>query len=244
MAAVSIPRFFGAVAAGASSVTLGDDEAHHLRHVLRLAAGAEVQVFDGQGHAWSGTVAEATKRAVTIAIDREVPAVREPPVRVTLCVGWLKGDQMDAVVRDATMLGVSEIVPMATAHVAVPKTAMRSDGLTDRWQRVAVASARQCGRAVVPAIGALTTFDRAIGESADSGRIICIEPPFATSSALPPAPPPSARLLIGPEGGWSPDEIAAATRAGVSCLSLGPRTLRAETAPVVALTTLWNRWGW
>jgi 16S rRNA (uracil1498-N3)-methyltransferase len=170
----------------------------------------------------------------------------EPPVRVSLAVALLKGDQMDTVVREATMLGVYEIVPVASTHVAVPAAARRAPAALERWHRVAVASAKQCGRAVVPAIAPVTPFDRVIGPKDGRPVLMCVEPARAAGppAAVSGAAPVDAVVLVGPEGGWTDDEIAQAVYCGVKFMHLGPRTLRAETAPTVALTALWSAWGW
>lgn len=240
----SVHRFFApALDPGATAVTLPEDDAHHLKHVLRLSAGADVGIFNGRGGEWVGRVASVTKNAVTVSGLRAVAAIAEPPVRVTLAVGVLKGDQMDAVVRDATMLGAAAIVPMTSDHVVVPaRTGLsRAHG---RWQRVAVASARQCGRAFVPAVAPLAPFDDLIGDAAHELKVMCVEPARAGGGLPLEAPPASALLLVGPEGGWSARELERAAAHGAKLIHLGPRTLRAETAPVVALSALWMAWGW
>ena len=221
---------------------LPEAEAHHLTRVLRLVAGDEVTVFDGRGHEWRGRVAAAGRSGVTIDLDGPVTPVAEPPVRVTLAIGLLKGDQMDAVVRDATMLGVHAIVPVVSAHVAIDKRGRRADAI-DRWTRVAVASAKQCGRAVVPAIAPVTAFDDVVGRP-DAGQLLmCIEKDVGCLFTENVKRHPTS-LLVGPEGGWTDQEIERAVTAGAQLLHFGPRTLRAETAPIVALTALWTTWGW
>lgn len=244
---MSPPRFLApTLEPGASSVTLPRDEAHHLRHVLRLGAGADVRVFDGAGREWAGRVAAAGKPGVVIEIAGALAPLAEPPVHVTLCAGLLKGDQMDAVVRDATMLGVAAIVPMSSAHVSVPRQAWRAGAVVTRWQRIAEASARQCGRAVVPVVAPVTPFEAAVAGAGTDVMVMCVEPALAVETAARDwtVPPARARLLVGPEGGWSTAEVEDAGRRGARPLALGPRTLRAETAPVVALSVLWTRWGW
>src|SRR5262245_11987308 len=116
--AVMTPRVHAPVPPAATSIELPEDDAHHLRHVLRLATGADVRVFDGAGHEWAGRVVLARSKVVVEGLKPVAP-VAEPRVRLTLCVGLLKGDQMDTVVRDATAMGVSSIVPVITAHVAL-----------------------------------------------------------------------------------------------------------------------------
>jgi 16S rRNA (uracil1498-N3)-methyltransferase len=244
---MSLPRFFASDAReGVSRVTLMRDEAHHLAHVLRLAAGDAVRVFNGAGGEWSATVATVARRFVELALIEALPPVPEPPVRVTLAIGVLKGDQMDTVVRDATALGVSAVVPFTSTHVTVPSRAWASGAAVDRWRRIAIASAKQCGRAVVPTMAPVAPFAQLLDSNRDELLVMCVEPALADARAseLPLNRPTSALALIGPEGGWSPDEVDAATAAGARFVHLGPRTLRAEIVPAVLLSSLWTTWGW
>lgn len=220
-------------------VILPPEEAHHIAHVLRLEVGDPLIVFDGAGHEWDARIVAVSKHEVVAAIEQGRTPVREPATRVTLAVGLLKGSAMDEVVRDATALGVAAIVPMVTAHCAIPKRA-RSDDAIQRWERIAVASAKQCGRAMLPSFSAVTPFMDVVRIPADL-RLICLEPVFPGTGpdVIPATEPYSALLLVGPEGGWSLGEVAAARLAGFQGLQLGPLTLRAELAPTVALSQLW-----
>ena len=139
-------------AAGAEppSVLVTGDEAHHLTHVLRLSAGDDVAVFDGQGHEWLGRITSAVRSGVTIDLEHERTPVAEPSVHLTLAVAVLKGTQLDDVVRDATMLGASAIVPFVSAHVAVLRASLEEplDGpLAPRRERLrqAVRPGRRAG---------------------------------------------------------------------------------------------------
>lgn len=201
-------------------------------------------LFDGRGHEWLGRVA-GTGRNVVVDVVAPRAAAAEPPVPVTLALAVLKGDQMDHAIRDATMMGAAAIVPFVSAHVAVAERAWRSRSL-ERWERVAVASAKQCARAVVPVIRPVARFDELLAGSQDGLRLLTVEPSRAAGAVLSaPLPlPGQALVFVGPEGGWSEDEIALATRQGCHMLSLGPRVLRAEAAPVVVLSVLWTWWGW
>jgi 16S rRNA (uracil1498-N3)-methyltransferase len=246
---MSRPRFFAPLAQlDGAPVGLPADEAHHLRHVLRLAVGAEVDVFDGRGHEWRARVVAADKRDVQVALEEPRTAIPEPPVSVTLGIGLLKGDQMDAVVRDATMLGASAIAPFVSDHVAVPSRSR--DGAIERWQRVAIASAKQCARAVVPDIRAVCSLDALLDDSAGHAVVAAVEPRADVSAsalwrfgAEGPVPP-RALVMVGPEGGWAASEIDRLVARGARLIQLGPRTLRAETAPTVVLSVLWTVWGW
>lgn len=251
---MAVPRLYvPSMSAGIERVALPKDEAHHVTRVLRLPTGAAVRIFDGKGREWSGRLDTGPKRGESgVIVEDEARPVPEPAVRVTLAIGVLKGDQMDAVVRDATALGVVAIAPMETAHVTVPPRAWQSGAAVERWQRVAVAAAKQCGRAVVPAVRPVSTLADVL--SAGAGTMwLCAEPEksrsgFSSSekesrSGFTDAGA-SALVLVGPEGGWAEQEVQLALRAGAGLFNLGPRTLRAELAPIVALSSLWTKWGW
>lgn len=224
---------------------LPPEEAHHLVSVLRAGAGDEVIVFDGRGGEWDARVVAIGRRRAEIELLAPRRPVAEPAIVVTLAAGLLKGDAMNTVVRDATALGVAAIQPVASAHVAVPDRAWR-DRSVDRWRRVAISSAKQCGRATVPAIEDVSTWPAVLEAHAESLVVLGVEPAATTRSSTPGEPPTAGRVLlaVGPEGGWTPSELALARDRGARLLTLGPRTLRAEIAPTVALAALWTAWGW
>jgi 16S rRNA (uracil1498-N3)-methyltransferase len=224
-------------------VTLSPDEAHHLTRVLRARTGDAVVAFDGRGREWDARIEAIAADAVTLELLAARTPAAEPAVRLVLGVALLKGDQMDDVVRDATMMGVAAIVPVLSDHVAVPDQARRARS-HERWNRVAVASAKQCGRATVPELMPMTAFDAALAGTGCDVTVMCVEPAAAVQASVLPPRPASALVLVGPEGGWSAPEMARGGEQGACRLTLGPRTLRAEIAPVVAISALWTAWGW
>lgn len=240
------------VTEGAERLEVGGDEAHHLSRVVRVRVGETVGVFDGRGREWRAHVAEVTRQSVTLTLAGEVAPVTEPSVSVTLAIGVLKGDQMDSVIRDATVMGVSSIVPLATDHVAVPARAWRDEGASARWHRVAVSAAKQCQRAFVPTIAGVTPVGDVVSRQALEPRaglvLACVEPgasgAIVRSAWQTLVRPASVLLLVGPEGGWSAVEMEQLAAQGAHAVSLGPRTLRAELVPAVAMATLWSTWGW
>jgi 16S rRNA (uracil1498-N3)-methyltransferase len=234
-------------AVASDRVALPPDEAHHVARVLRLGAGAAVVVFDGRGREWDARIAAIDRRDVTVEIVAPRTPIAEPAVAVTLAIALLKGDQMTTVVRDATALGAAAIQPFVSSHVTVPERAWRERS-SERWQRVAVASAKQCGRAVVPVIHDVVTYADALARADGDLLVCCVEPALGITLGVErPIPRPAsgrAWLYIGPEGGWSADEIASMRERGATLAGLGPRTLRAEITPTVALSALWTQWGW
>ena len=236
---------------GDELVDLPEDEAHHLTRVLRLRAGDEVQVFDGRGREFRARVEQAARGAARIRILAPLEPAPEPRVRATLVQAALKGDHMNAVVRDATMMGVAAIQPVVTSRTQVSAAALRRARAVDRWRRTAVASVKQCRRAVVPEVHEPRTFEEYLKAASAEERLClmlvepgvnapCLRDP-ETLQRLP--RPMRADVIVGPEGGWDDTEVDAAVSAGCSLLTLGQRTLRAEAAPVVAIAVLQFVWG-
>ncbi len=232
---------------GDDSVALPRDEAEHLTRVLRLAVGDLVNVFDGRGREFSARVTSASRRDVRVAILERVQAAIESPVSLTLAQAVLKTDHMDDVVRDAVMLGVSAIQPLVTRRTETTVAALMKGARVDRWRRVALASVKQSGRAILPDVRMPLTFETFLGEPQAACTLMLVEPrseaPVHSMSVLrKEAPPADATILVGPEGGWTEAEWAAARERGVRLVSLGQRTLRADAVPVAALSVLQFLW--
>ena len=214
--------------------------------VLRLKPGASVAIFDGAGREWTGTVETAGRSGATVRLTAAAAPVAEPAVAVTIGVALQKGDRMDTIVAEATALGVAAVTPLRTAHVALPSRARESGAAISRWQRVAVAAAKQCGRVTVPAIRPMASLDEIVGQWSGGPILVSVEPgrawPGGAEGAGP--RPAQALVLVGPEGGWDEDELKRLAAAGARRVSLGPRTLRGDLAPAVLLSALWTSWGW
>ena len=226
-------------------VELPEDEAEHLVRVMRLGVGDQVDVFDGRGNLWRAEIVQIGKKsAVVRPLEPGTPA-RELGVRMSLVVSVLKGDKLDLVVRDAVMLGVTSVRPVVSERSEIGLAAMARGTRIARWQRIAVASAKQCGRAVVPEIYEAAPLDRYLSESRTATKVMCVEPSAALGPARPVQSIPKSAgidLLVGPEGGWAVSEVAAAHDSGAILMSLGNRTLRADAVPIVALTALLTTW--
>lgn len=226
-------------------VALTADEARHVGRVLRLGPGAIVSVFDGRGHEWEAEVADVARDRATLRLTRELQAAPETRIPIALAIAVLKGEKMDDVVRDAVMLGVVAIRPILTTRTEVSVTALARGRRAERWRRIAVASAKQCGRAVVPPIDEPMTLDEAVSTPASATRLVLVEPgasAISTRDLRDIDPPTAAQVLIGPEGGWTEDELRRCAEAGAVGLRLGGRTLRADAMPLVALTALLTAW--
>jgi 16S rRNA (uracil1498-N3)-methyltransferase len=241
------PRFHvpGATG-GAERVELPEDEAEHLVRVLRLGVGDQVEIFDGRGGLWRAEIVRAGKSGAAVRpLERGRPAP-ELGIALALVVSVLKGDKMDEVVRDAVMLGVTSIIPVISERSEISLSTMARGSRVARWQRIAVSSAKQCGRAVVPPIHEAAPLDWYLSEPRQAARVMCVEPSAALGDVLgvQSIPRPAAvDVIVGPEGGWTVPEVAAAHDSGAILMSLGGRTLRADAVPIVALTALLTIWG-
>jgi 16S rRNA (uracil1498-N3)-methyltransferase len=229
-------------------IQLPSEEAEHLARVLRLKSGASIRVFNGRGGEFEGVVESVTRDRVAVRVGAARAAASEPRVAVTLAQAVLKGDKMDEVVRDAVMMGVAAIQPVVTARSEVALATLERGRRRDRWQRIAISSAKQCGRAVVPHVLAPSAFSdvaAALAELTLPGpALMLVEPSAAAETATLgdlPAPSRETTLLIGPEGGWAAEEIdrGAAT---ARLVTLGSRTIRADAMALVALAALFANW--
>jgi 16S rRNA (uracil1498-N3)-methyltransferase len=244
----TVHRFFApALDPGDEFVALPKDEAEHLTRVLRLGVGDTVAIFDGRGGEFSARVVDARRRDVRVQLLTRIEPTPEPPVSLTLVQAVLKGDKMDDVVRDAVMLGVAAIQPIVTKRAEVTVAALMRGARVDRWRRVALASAKQSRRAVVPEIRTPLAFGDVMREPASPLRIMLVEPSASTDveplSALRREPAPlDAAVWVGPEGGWEASEWTAARAEGVRLMSFGRRTLRADAVPIAVVSALALLW--
>ena len=241
-------RFFApAVDAGDEIVDLPRDEAEHLTRVLRLGQGDEVAIFDGRGREYRARVVGAVGRSVRVQLLSRIETTSEPAVPIVLAQSILKGEKMDEVVRDAVMLGVSAIQPLVTTRTETTIAAVIRGARLERWRRVALASVKQSGRALLPEIRTPLTLDTFLEEPPAALRLMLVEPSAAASaesiSVIRDLPTPSdVSLMVGPEGGWTAAEWTRTRECGVRIISLGPRTLRADAVPIAALSVLNFLW--
>lgn len=235
-----LPRFHAPdLDAGARVARLSPDEANHLTRVLRLGIGDEVAVFDGRGHEFRAKVTIAARERVEVELFEPIEPALEPRVPLTLVQAVLKGDKMDEVVRDATMMGVTAIEPVITARTIARQTGRE----TERWTRVAISSAKQCRRATVPAVAPARAFGDWLTTQAHGLPMILVEPSLAGGSEsslrlLEHHAAGSIALIVGPEGGWTPEERERAVNGACVPVTLGGLTLRADAIPIAALAVL------
>jgi len=212
----------------AGRVVLRGPEAHHLRDVLRLGPGTLVEAFDGRGSVAEGRVTAADKSGVVLELGAPRPGLAEPGLTLTVAVALLKGDKLTGVVRQCTELGADRFVLLQTRHADVTSLSVAK---RRRLEHVAAEAARQSERALVPSIEGPVQLGRLEWE----GAAIVADPraPLALSTAIrAPAARERLTLITGPEGGLATGEVMELVDRGAVAASLGPRILRAETAPV------------
>jgi 16S rRNA (uracil1498-N3)-methyltransferase len=239
---VGTPRIFTSqpLAAGLE-VELEEGPSRHLAGALRLGAGAAVTLFDGTGGEYAATISALARKRVQVAIGEFRAVERESPLETELGIAVSRGERMDWVVQKSTELGAAAISPLNTERTEVRLQGERAGKKLHHWRQIAVSACEQCGRNRLPAIAELQTLaDWLQHVEADLKLVLhhrCAQPLPLQSK------PRRVALLIGPEGGLSDAEIALAEAAGFAALSLGPRVLRTETAPVAALSILQHHWG-
>ena len=229
------------------------DELQYLARVLRLSAGDPVIVFDGQGREYTGTIEtiDKTEALVKLHPAPHFPGLSsESPLEIWLAQGLPKGDKMELVIQKATELGVRGIVPLETARAVVKLAGDKKAHRQVRWQKVACEAAKQCRRTLIPEVLPLRTVQEFLRELPPE-RLLLIpweeggQPLKNTLCAFEgffrAAKP--VYVMIGPEGGWTEEEVNLARQAGGIAVTMGPRILRTETAGLAMLAAIMYQWG-
>ncbi|HMK75112.1 MAG TPA: 16S rRNA (uracil(1498)-N(3))-methyltransferase [Thermodesulfobacteriota bacterium] len=222
------------------------DEVRHIRKVLRLKTGDKIFVFDGLGREFEGTIIEEGRASGMVKIQRSLSPKRNSPLEVTLAQSLLKGEKMDYLIQKAAELGIKEIIPFFSSRSVPLLEKSRSLKRHHRWEKIAIEASKQCGRGVVPKIESLQTYsDMLHNASTDHLRLILWERDGIRLKKMLEGSKERKKIffVIGPEGGFSQDEVEKAERVGFVAVTLGKRILRAETASLCFLSILQYEWG-
>ena len=235
-----LSRFFIDAPLSLGEHPLPEAQAHYIGRVLRMAEGDALQVFDGSGMEFRGTLLEVGKKRVTVRLDERFAGQVESPLQIHLGQGLSRGERMDWAIQKATELGVSEITPIFSERCEVRLKDERADKRLMHWRQVAISACEQCGRSRVPVIHPPLLLADWIKQTQAELKLVLhpVAEPLVSH-----AKPASLAFLIGPEGGLSDAEVEQAHGAGFLPARLGPRVLRTETAPVVALAVAQQLWG-
>ena len=223
-------------------IELPADTASHFVKVLRARPGDELILFNGDGNEHLGAIESIRGSRVTVSIAQARAVNRESPLQTVLVQAIPRGDRMDFVIQKATELGVSRIVPVLSARSVVRLNERQYESKLQHWRGVAISACEQCGRNRVPQIDAPLELIDHLGTDCGIPLRLALDPDSAPREPVNGAPA-SVEVTVGPEGGFSPQELDAMRIAGLSGIRLGPRILRTETAALVALTWLQTRYG-
>ncbi len=248
-------RFFVPPSAISGADVVIEDNAltHQLAHVLRLGSGTAVTLLDNSGWEYKVALGEITRRAITGTVQERRLAPGEPALNLMLYVALLKSERFEWVLQKGTELGVSAFVPVVSERSVVEDAAGIGAAKIERWERIVREAAEQSRRARLPMLYPAQPFAPACEQAGQQGEALLLWEGSGASGLRPvlqriatspsETAPLSLAILSGPEGGWSEAEINTATMYNISLVSLGPRTLRAETAPIAATAAVFFQFG-
>lgn len=224
------------------SLPLSDDASGHVGRVLRMKVGQQLELFDGTGCQYSATITEVTKKQVLVDVTDKTIRSSESPLDIHLGQVVSRGDKMEFTIQKSVELGVNTITPLISERCGVKLDTKRFEKKLSQWQKIAIAACEQSGRNIVPEIRPIMQLEQWCAEEYD-GLKLNLHPRAQYSINTLPEPVEKVRLLIGPEGGLSAQEIEMTEQYQFSETLLGPRVLRTETAALTAITALQVRFG-
>ncbi|MFN3879950.1 MAG: 16S rRNA (uracil(1498)-N(3))-methyltransferase [Nitrincola lacisaponensis] len=237
-----VPRFFeDQPLAGLQQLTLSDKVAQHAGKVLRMREGDRLSLFNGDGCDYLAEITQLDKRQIQVQLLETQQTVRESPLQIEIGQALSRGERMDYAVQKATEMGCHRIAPLFTERCEVRLSSERQDKRQRHWQQVATSACEQSLRNCLPEILPPQTLEDWLNNCQADLKLVLHPHQAAALSGY--QPPRSVALLIGPEGGLTDDEVALAKTKGFHPLSLGPRVMRTETAPVAACAVLHYLWG-
>ena len=238
-----MPRFY--LADGlqpGQNISLPENVIRHL-HVLRVREGEEITLFNGNGHNYPTRLLSLAKRQAVAEVLSEQAADNESPLAISLIQAVSSGERMDFTLQKSVEMGVTEIFPVTSARSIVKLSGERAEKRQERWQEIVIAACEQCGRNRIPTVHPLLPLPQRLQQlpQSDVRLLMGLHHPKSLK-AIQPAPQ-RITLMIGPEGGWSPEEEAAAFQTGFQSILLGKRVLRTETAALAAIAAMQTLWG-
>ncbi|HAK9058769.1 TPA: 16S rRNA (uracil(1498)-N(3))-methyltransferase [Salmonella enterica subsp. enterica serovar Choleraesuis] len=238
-----IPRIYHPeLLTSGTQISLCEDAANHIGRVLRMGPGQALQLFDGSNQVFDAEIISASKKSVEVQVMKGEIDDRESPLHIHLGQVMSRGEKMEFTIQKSIELGVSLITPLFSERCGVKLDNERLNKKRQQWQKIAIAACEQCGRNRVPEIRPPMALEAWCAEQ-DSGLKLNFHPRAHASINTLPLPVERVRLLIGPEGGLSADEIAMTARYQFTDILLGPRVLRTETTALTAITALQVRFG-
>ncbi|MGF1911171.1 16S rRNA (uracil(1498)-N(3))-methyltransferase [Vibrio kasasachensis] len=223
-------------------IALSDDAAGHIGRALRMQEGQQVLLFDGSGAEFPAVIASVSKKSVEVKLTERVERNSESPLDLHLGQVVSRGDKMEFTIQKSVELGVNTITPLISERCGVKLDHKRFEKKLEQWQKIAISACEQCGRNTIPEIRPIMKLEEWCAEEYD-GLKLNLHPRAKYSINTLPSPIEKVRLLIGPEGGLSAQEIDMTQEYQFEETLLGPRVLRTETAALTAITALQVRFG-
>jgi 16S rRNA (uracil1498-N3)-methyltransferase len=227
---------------GENIIVIDGPDAHHIARSLRMAEGDEAVVCDGEGVEYLTRLIRIRDEKCQCEIIERLDSKTEPPVIITLCMAYPKGDKLEVVIQKAVELGVARIIPFESSRCIKRPKAEKAEKQTARLTRIAEEAAKQCGRARIPQVAQPMSFSNMLSEAVKSELILfCYENEDGLTvkdMMSGKDKPNSIAIIVGSEGGFSPEEVAEAKSKGCKSVSLGNRILRCETAPAFVLSAI------
>lgn len=237
-----IPRIFTeqALVEGAA-VALEEGPSRHIGKVLRMQVGRELILFNGQGGEYQAIITQASKKVIEVEIREFSIDSKQSSLNIELGIGLSKGDRFELVLQKATELGVSKIVPLLSQRSEVKLNPERLAKKLASWRQIIVGACEQCQLNIVPTLSEPLKLDQWLSGCDSDLKLVLHHRSDGTLADMP--EPKSLSLLIGPEGGLTDEEIKRAQSHNFKALTLGPRVLRTETAPLAAISLAQYLWG-
>ncbi|MCW8922073.1 MAG: 16S rRNA (uracil(1498)-N(3))-methyltransferase [Gammaproteobacteria bacterium] len=224
------------------TIDLERNPSHHLIRVLRAKKGSHVLLFNGDGHEYLAELLDENAKHCLLKIKQASLINNESPLKISLYQGISRSDRMDSCIQKSIELGVQSITPVVCQRTTINLKGARAEKKLRHWQQVTISACEQSGRCIIPEIKSAVNFVQAIA-SIKSGQKLILNPEANNSITTLAKPEKHISILIGPEGGFSQEEIKQATDCGFTPISLGPRILRTETAGPACIAIAQSLWG-
>lgn len=224
------------------TVYLPPDAANHVGRVLRMQSGQTIKLFNGDGHDYTATLTEISKKQVQAIIEQQQQVETESPLTLHLAQGISRGDKMDFTLQKSVELGVTEITPLFTERCGVKLAGERLEKKHQQWQKIVISACEQSGRAYVPIVHPPIKLSDFLQQKTEQLKLN-LHPRATTNIKTLAKPEQGVRFIIGPEGGLDDNEIQQALEAGYQEILLGPRVLRTETAALTLISALQLQFG-
>ncbi|MDB4837129.1 16S rRNA (uracil(1498)-N(3))-methyltransferase [Marinomonas sp.] len=239
-----IPRIFiDTVLNENTEISMPDSTFQHVCKVLRLKAGHPMKIFNGEGGQFDATLIEVEKRSARLKVTNFEPLNNESPIEVTIGQSLSRGERMDYAIQKAVEAGVFAIQPLFSERCEVKLTKDRTEKRQKHWQQIAISAAEQSGRGVVPIVHPPIALDTWVEQCNQTLKLTLHHHSAQPIHQLTQPSEHRTCLLIGPEGGLTENEVELSRQHNFQAITLGPRVLRTETAPVVALSVINSLWG-